>query len=178
LRLADTVKEDSMRNITRGSAVVGFVVVAWLASAPVLRAQADPLIGRWTLDVTRSRYEPGPAPQSETRVYEAFGGMGKGIKASFRRVDSVGKKVTITYSAMYDGKDYKYSGPDADTISLTHPDPNTLDVILKRNGHVVQRTHSVISPDGKTRTQTATGTNVQGQKFTVVAVFDRQGPAT
>jgi hypothetical protein len=43
---------------------------------------------------------------------------------------------------------------------------------------VVQKTHSVVSPDGKTRTQTATGTNVQGQKFTIVGVFDRQGPAT
>lgn len=168
-----------MRNITRGSAVVGFVVVvAWLASAPVLRAQADPLIGRWMLDVAKSRYQPGPPPQSETRVYESFGGVGKGLKASFHRVDSVGKKVTITYSAMYDGKDYKYSGPDADTISLTHPDPYTLDAILKRNGHVVQRTHSVVSPDGRTRTQTVTGTNVQGQRIDNVMVFERQSPAT
>jgi hypothetical protein len=167
-----------MRTIIRGSAVVGFIVVAWLASAPVLRAQDDPLIGRWTLNVAQSRYEPVPAPRSETRVYEAFGGVGKGIKATFKRVDSAGRKVTITFSAMYDGKDYKYSGPDADSISLSHPDPNTLSAILKRNGHVVQRTHAVISPDGRTRTQTATGTNVQGQKFNVVAVFDRQGPAT
>jgi hypothetical protein len=167
-----------MRAIIRGSAVVGFILVAWWASAPVLRAQADPLIGRWALNVAQSRYEPGPAPRSEMRVYEAFGGEGNGIKGTFNRVDSIGRKVTISFSAKYDGKDYKYSGPDADSISLSHPDPNTLDAILKRNGHVVQRTHAVISPDGRTRTQSATGTNVQGQKFTVVAVFDKQGPTT
>jgi len=109
---------------------------------------------------------------------QAFGGVAKGIKATFDRVDSVGKKVTITFSAMYDGKDYKYNGPDADSIMLTHPDPYTLDAILKRNGHVVQRTHSVISPDGQTRTQTVTGTNVQGQKINNVVVLDRQSPPT
>ena len=167
-----------MRNITRGSAVVGFVVVAWLAFPLVLRAQADPLIGRWKLDVARSTYQPGPPPMSELRVYEAFGGIGKGIKGTFNRVDAVGRKVTITFSAMYDGKDYKYSGPDADTISLTHPDPNTLDAILKRNGHVVQRTHSVVSPDGRSRTQTVMGTNVQGQRIDNVVVFEKQSPAT
>jgi len=168
-----------MRNITRGSAVVGFVVVvAWVACPLVLRAQVDPLIGRWTLDLARSTYQPGPPPMSEIRVYEAFGGAGKGIKGTFNRVDAVGRKVTITFSAMYDGKDYKYSGPDADTISLTHPDPNTLDAILKRSGHVVQRTHSVVSPDGRTRTQTVTGTNVQGQRIDNVVVFAKQSPAT
>jgi hypothetical protein len=108
------------------------------------------------------------------RVYEAFGGAGKGIKATFDRTDAAGKKVPITFSAMYDGKDYKYNGPDADTIALTRPNANTLDATLKRNGQVVQTTHSVISADGKTRTQMATGTDAQGRKFTVTAVFERQ----
>ncbi len=167
-----------MRNIARGSAVVGFVVVAWFASTPVLRAQADPLLGQWILNVASSTYDPGPPPMRETRVYEAFGGVGKGLKGSFVRIDGAGKKVTVSFSAMYDGKDYKYSGPDGDAISLTRPDPYTLDATLKRNGHIVQLTHGVISPDGKTRTQTVTGTNVQGQKINHVVVFDRQGPST
>ena len=167
-----------MRNVTRASAAVGLVVAAWFASAPVLRAQADPLIGHWILDLTRSTYAPGPPPRSEKRVYQAFGGVGRGIKGTFDRVDSVGKKVTITFSAMYDGKDYKYNGPDADSIALTHPDPYTLDATLKRNGHVVQRTHSVISPDGQTRTQTVTGTNVQGQRINNVVVLERRSQPT
>jgi hypothetical protein len=57
---------------------------------------------------------------------------------------------------------------------LTRPNPNTVDATLKRNGQVVQTTHSVISADGKTRTQVATGTDAQGRKFTVTAVFERQ----
>ena len=167
-----------MRHIIRGSAVVAFIVVASFGFSSILQAQADPLIGHWMLNVAKSKYQPGPAPKSEMRVYEAFGGVGKGVKATFDRVDGAGKKVTITFSAMYDGKDYKYNGPDGDTISVTRPNANTVDATLKRNGQVVQSTHSVISADGKTRIQNSTGTNAQGQKYNNVAVFDKQGGTT
>ncbi len=161
--------------IIRGSLVTGFIVVVCFAFSPLVQAQGDPVIGHWMLNLAKSKYEPGPAPKSEMRVYEAFGGAGQGIKGSFDRVDAAGKKVTITFSAMYDGKDYKYNGPDADTIVLTRPNPNTINATLKLNGKVVQTTTAVISPDGKTRTQKVTGTNAQGQKVTNTVVFDKQG---
>jgi hypothetical protein len=162
-----------MRDNIRGSVVV-FIVIGALSAGASLRAQGDPLIGHWMLSVAKSKYEGAPAPKSEMRVYEAFGGAGKGIKGTFDRVDGAGKKITITYAAMYDGKDYKYNGPDADTIALARPNANTLDATLKRGGKVVQTTHSVISADGKTRTQMATGTDAQGRKFTITAVFEKQ----
>ena len=162
-----------MRDHIRGS-VVAVIVFGALSTGPTLRAQGDPLIGHWMLNVAKSKYQSVPAPKSEMRVYEAFGGTGKGIKATFDRVDAAGKKVTITFSAMYDGKEYKYNGPDADAIVLTRPNPNTLDASLKQNGKVVQTTHSVISADGKTRTQMATGTDAEGHKFTITAVFEKQ----
>jgi len=161
--------------IIRGLAAIGFIVAAWFTLSTIMHAQNDPLIGHWMLNVAKSKYQPGPAPKSEMRVYEPFGGVGKGIKATFDRIDAAGKKITITYSAMYDGKDYKYIGsPDADMISLARPNPNTTDGTLKRNGKVVQTTHSVISADGKTRTSTNTGTNAQGQKINNVVVFEKQ----
>ena len=163
-----------MRDNIRGSIVVVFIVAATLSFGPSLRAQGDPLIGHWMLNVAKSKYEGTPAPKSEMRVYEAFGGVGKGIKATFDRVDAAGKKVAVTFSAMYDGKDYQYNGPDGDTISLTRPNPNTLDATLKLKGKVTQTTHSVISPDGKTRTQVVTGTDAQGKKVSVTAVFEKQ----
>ena len=163
-----------MRNNIRGSIVVAFVVVGALSSGVMLRAQGDPLIGHWMLNVAKSKYEGVPAPKSEMRVYEAFGGAGKGIRATFDRVDATGNKIAITFAAMYDGKDYKYNGPDADTLALTRPNPNTVDATLKQNGKIVQTTHSVISADGKTRTQMATGTDARGRKFTVTAVFEKQ----
>src|SRR5690242_19535365 len=139
--------------LVRGSILLGFIVVAWFALSPLIHAQSDPVVGRWTLNVAKSKYDPGPAPKSETRVYEAFGGVGKGLTGKFDRVDAAGKSIAITFSAMYDGKDYKYNGPEADMISLTRPDPNTINATLKRSGKVVQTTNAVISPDGRTRTQ-------------------------
>ena len=163
-----------MRDNIRGSIVVVFIVAVGLSFGTSLRAQSDPLIGHWMLNVAKSKYEGTPAPKSEMRMYEAFGGVGKGIKATFDRVDAAGKKVPVSFSAMYDGKEYKYSGPDGDTIVLTRPNPNTLDATLKLKGKVTQTTHSVISPDGKTRTQVVTGTDAQGKKVSVTAVFEKQ----
>jgi hypothetical protein len=148
------------------------IVVAFILYTPLLAfAQTDATVGKWKVNLAKSKYDPGPPPKSETRTYEASGK--NGIKGRFDRIDATGKMITITYDAQYDGNDYAYHGPDADMIALTRPQPNVIDATLKRNGKVVQTTHSVISPDGKTRTQTVTGTNAQGQKISNTVVFDR-----
>src|SRR5687767_8954700 len=156
---------------------------AWLAfgilfgllvcSPTLIVAQTDSTIGTWRLNVAKSKYQPGPAAVSEMRVYEVA--PGGGIKATFTRVEAGGMKRTITYTAMYDGKDYPYTGsPDADTIMLKRIDANTVEAVLKKNGKVSLRTRAVISPDGKTRTLTTTGTNAQGQNVNNLMIFERQ----
>jgi hypothetical protein len=144
-----------------------------LALSSILVAQTDPTLGTWRLNVAKSKYSPGPAAVSETRIYEVA--PGGGVKATFNRVEAGGMKRTITYTAMYDGKDYPYMGsPDADMISLKRIDANTIEAVQKKNGKVSLTTRAVISPDGKTRTLTTTGTNAQEQKINNVLVFDRQ----
>ena len=160
--------------VLRASVILGFIVGLSLALSPAISAQGDPLLGRWMLNVAKSKFTPGPAPKSEMRTYEAFGGAGKGITLRIDRVDATGNKIAISFSAMYDGKDYKYNGPDADTIMLMRPNPNTVDATLKLKGKVVQTAHGVVSADGKTRTQTTTGTDAKGQKYNNVTVFEKQ----
>lgn len=150
--------------------LVGLVI---LSAAPILHAQADPALGTWKLDLAQSKYESGPPPKSEVRTYEPDGT--NGVRATFVRIDSAGKSITITYTARYDRKDYAYAGsPDADTISLTRIDARTIGTTLKKDGKVVQDTQVVTSADGKTRTQTSTGVSAKGQPFTNIMVFDRQ----
>jgi hypothetical protein len=55
--------------------------------------------------VAKSTYQPGPAPKSETRVYEAW--EKDGVKATFTRVSADDKSVTLGFTAHYDGKDIK-----------------------------------------------------------------------
>ncbi len=80
--------------ITRGSraAYVAFGLLVGLLSLVTtgLHAQANSTMGMWRLNVAKSKYNPGPAPMSESRVYEAFGAGG--IKATFTRVEVGGVK--------------------------------------------------------------------------------------
>lgn len=150
-------------------------LIAFLSLSAVrgVNAQADPALGTWKLNLTKSTYESSPPPKSETRTYEPSGT--DGVKATFNRIDAAGKSVTITYVARYDGRDYAYSGsPDADTIALTRIDVRTIGTILKKNGRIVQDTKVITSPDGSMRTQTSTGVDARGRNFTNVMVFDRQ----
>jgi hypothetical protein len=164
------LSQGSARAFAGFSLLVVSVIVSLSAH---LDAQVNTTVGTWKLNVAKSKYSPGPPPKSEMRIYEPFGD--DGIKATFNRVDAAGNKVTISYSAMYDGKDYKYTGsPDADTIALTKVDANTVAATLKKNGKVVITTKAVVSPDGKTRTIASTGTDAKGQKFDNVTVFERQ----
>ena len=148
---------------------VAFVVIG----ATALAQSANTTLGNWKLNLAKSKYDPGPPPMSETRVYEAW--ETDGVKATYTRVQADGTRITLGWSAHYDGKDYKYTGsPDYDTIALKRVDANTTDATLKKGGKVVQTTKGVVSSDGKTRTTTTTGMNAKGQKVNNVAVFDRQ----
>ena len=164
-----------IRGSSPTSLALGFLIGSLvLGSSAALRAQGDPILGTWKLNVAKSKYQPGPPPMSEMRIYEAFGGVGKGLKATFNGVDAMGKKTTVTYSAMYDGNDYKFNGPDGDAISFKRPNANTLDATLKRDGKVVQTTSGVVSADGKVRTLTYSGTDDKGQKFSGTTIYEKQ----
>ena len=39
---------------------LGSAIAAWAA---------DPVLGTWELNVAKSKYNPGPAPKSQTRIY-------------------------------------------------------------------------------------------------------------
>jgi len=147
---------------------VGLVV----ALAGSVLAQSDLGLGTWKLNVAKSKYDPGPAPSSETRVYVLW--EKDGVKATFTRVEG-GKTLTLGYAAHYDAKDYKYTGAAAyDTITLTRVDASTTEASLKKGGKVVQTTKTVISKDGKTRTQTVKGIDASGKAVNNLSVFEKQ----
>ena len=140
----------------------------------VIAAQGpDPVIGNWQLNLAKSKFVPGPAPKSETRVY-----TGKGVRTmcTVRTTDADGKPFegVSTYAA--DGKDYAFNDyPNGDWMqSVTQVDPYTITATIKESGKVVQNVKRVISKDGKTLTITTTGTNGKGQKIDELRVYDRR----
>ncbi len=134
-------------------------------------AQPDPSVGRWKLNLAKSRYTPGPLPTNLTVIIEP---AGQGVKVTARTVQSNGAIIETHYTAYLDGKDYPVTGsPDYDTVSLKQKGP-IVDGIRKKNGQVVQTYQRVVAPDRKTMTVATTGVNAKGEKLSNFAVFDRQ----
>jgi hypothetical protein len=150
--------------------VLGMVLGADIAN---LSAQAsDPRMGTWKLNVAKSKYSPGPAPQSLTVKVEPSG-QGEKVTAEFVNAD--GTRTTTQYTANYDGKDYPLTGSQiADTISLKRIDARTTERTDKKGDKVAQTLRRVVAQDGKTMTVTTKGTNAQGQAVNNVGVFDKQ----
>ena len=160
-------------------AVICIALLAVLVLFTMTAMAADNLVGTWKLNVAKSKYSPGPAPQSNTVKFE---GMDGGIKLTADGVDSQGKKTHNEYTAKYDGKDNptkpmldgKPNPNAADSVAYKKIDDNTYEATTKLKGKTLAVARHVISKDGKTRTVTTTGTNAQGQKLNDVTVFEKQ----
>tara|TARA_B100001971_G_C17921555_1_gene398055 strand:+ start:248 stop:586 length:339 start_codon:yes stop_codon:yes gene_type:complete len=82
----------------------GIVAVAILALASSAWAQSDPLIGTWKLNLSKSVYDPGPAPQSLVHQYESVGK--DTYKNSRDLVDANGKSSHRELTLVFDGKEH------------------------------------------------------------------------
>jgi hypothetical protein len=156
--------------------VLRFVAIALLAvvGSCALQAQSNPLVGTWKLNVTKSKYDPGPAPKSLTRTVEA---QGDGVKYTFDGVAADGKPIAYGFSVQFDGKDNPISGSipsGADTISAKRTDSNHFVATLKKGDRVIGTSKVTISMDGKVTTVDATGTTATGAKTHDVQVYDKQ----
>jgi hypothetical protein len=155
-----------------GSVVAGVVVCLVAMWSLAVLAQGDPSIGRWTLNAAKSKYSPGPPPQSVTVTYAA---ADQGVKVTVRGVDEKGTPMSWEYAGGVDGKDFPVTGnPAFDTMSVKRVDANTVEFTRKKAGKVVQTGTNVIAKDGMTRTVTTKGVNEKGEKFNNVAVFEKQ----
>jgi hypothetical protein len=164
--------QSSWRALAFGVAVVLAAVLG--ADIERLSAQAsDPRIGTWKLNVAKSKYTPGPPPQSQMLKIEP---SGQGEKVTSEVVAADGASTTMTvYTANFDGKDYPLTGsPMADMVSLKRIDARTTERTDKKGGTVAQTIRRVVSADGKTMNVTVKGKNAQGQEMSNVIVFEKQ----
>ena len=147
----------------------GVLVLAVLATAQ----PTDPFVGTWRLNLAKSKYSPGPPPKSVTATYEA---AGSGYKISVKTEPASGPTGEWSYTTGLDGKDSPVTGnnPNADTMAVKRIDAHTLETVSKKGGKVTITAQNVVSADGKTRTNTQTGTDATGQKVYNVLVFEKQ----
>jgi len=139
------------------------LALTFVLAASTLAAAQTPSVmpGQWTLDVSKSAYSPGPAPKSQHAVLTA---IPNGIRTVADRVEADGKKVHFEWNGTFDGKDQPVIGdPARDAVSVKKIDDYTLEVTNKKGGKVMTVLRAVYAKDGKSRTETVTGTNAAGQ---------------
>jgi hypothetical protein len=145
-----------------------------LVASGVLLAQDNPFVGKWTLNLAKSKFTGMQAPKSETRTIVA---QGDGEKITYEGIASDGSSISYSITTNLDGKDAPYSGTQpfgADTVAAKRVDANTTTSISKKAGKTLFTTRTVVSKDGKVSTQTTKGTNDQGQPISITTVWDKQ----
>jgi hypothetical protein len=136
------------------------------------RAADDPAAGTWKVNLAKSKYSPGPAPQSSTVTIKIENNTE--IYAS-EGVDASGTSTHGSFSAKLDGTDAPVSGiPYADTVSTKRSSPTHYVATLKKGGAVMMTVHIVIAADGKSRTVTYSGKNEKGEAEHDVVFYDKQ----
>src|SRR6266513_4858002 len=132
---------------------------------------ADPQMGNWKLNESKSKITPGTLKNTQV-VYSSMFGQVK-IKAD--GIDGNGKPSHTEWSGKFDGKDYPVTGdPNSDARSYTKVNERTLTTTNKKSGKVTATGQIAVSADGKSRTVTINGTTAKGKKFKNVAVYDKQ----
>ena len=146
--------------------VLAFCFLGWAACFA-----ADPQMGTWKLNETKSKITPGTTKFTTITFKNTLGN----VKGSADGIGPDGKPIHVEWSGKFDGKDYPVTGdPNSDTRAYAKVNDRTLHVTVKKNGKVTATAQTLVSADGKTRTSTVTGTTVKGKKFHNTAVYDKQ----
>lgn len=147
-----------MRGSPRSSVRVlaGFVscLIACLSAAAIAQSDArasEQLLGTWRLDLSQSRYSPGPPPKAETRLYARDEA---GMRGRIDRHYADGRREVIDYRA--DGNhDTPVSGTKAyDAIRFRQVDARTTESVLSHAGRVFGTARRSLSENGETLTIT------------------------
>ena len=132
--------------------------------ALTLVAADNPFVGTWKLNVAKSKFSPGPPPQSETVM------IGADNKVEVSGVDGKGQAVNWSYT-FAPGPATITGLPDASVIETRKG--NTVDHTWKI-GKATQKGHGVISKDGKTMIYTLKGTDAEGKKVSDRSLYEKQ----
>jgi hypothetical protein len=152
------------------------IVVATLAvgvGKVILAQAADAHVGTWKMNVSKSKFSPGPGPKDMTLVFTA--GSSGALTVVIKGTDPEGKPIEVKQDIIMDGKDHPDTGnPNWDTSAWKRVDSRSYDVTRKKSGKVVQTGTNTVSADGKTLTLTSKGVSPDGKpNSTATIVFEK-----
>jgi hypothetical protein len=147
------------------------LVLAACVVAAALAQGADPNMGTWKLNESKSKFSAGAA-KNHTVVYAP---AGDSVKVTVDGADASGSKTHSEWTGKFDGKEYPVTGEaNGDMRTYTRVNARTLSLTQTKAGKVTMSGRIVVAADGKSRTVTTGGITPDGKKFTTTAVYDKQ----
>jgi hypothetical protein len=133
---------------------------------------SDPFVGKWALNIEKSRFDANHNPRSGTMVFEAEEGgyvmKAEGVAPDGRVVNERPQRFVL------DGQPHPLPDFPELLAVATRPTPRALHGEVRRpDGSIVGEGDFVVSPDGLSMTATTTGFDSQLRRFQVSTAWDR-----
>lgn len=137
-----------------------------------LKRATVPGMGRWALNLGKSRFAPGMAPRSAIVTFEPVGDQVR-FTGEFHNADD--SRVQASYQGLHDGRDMPYHGSRlADTTNVTRVGPYTTLRIDKKDGKAVMEMTREVALDDRSFTVTVKGRNPKGEAYENLWAFERR----
>jgi hypothetical protein len=132
---------------------------------------ANPHMGTWKLNDTKSKIPPGMGKNTTVTYAEAK----DEVKVTVDGVDKDGKPTHSVWVGKFDGKAYPVKGNlPYDSVAYKMVNDRTNDITAMKDGKTAWTGRITVAADGKSRTVTINGTDADGKKFKGKAVYDRE----
>jgi len=154
--------------------ILSVVFVSFAAQARQKNQPPAPLalVGTWTLNLAKSKYNSGPLPKLINRHTWWWDGDSLHHKVERLNAEGTVEVEAGHWSARYDSGDHLFGSEGDSTVSMTRIDEHTTEMTESYpDGRPASRFRQVVSKDGKTLTITGTR---GGSQIADVMVHDRQ----
>jgi len=143
---------------------------------PAKKGPEDPMDGKWALNIFDSNYEPSSLmPYRREMEITTSGGETTHSVLSWRRPQGNGSPLSsYSYKVKLDGKTYPIPNQGKASVSLKRVDGNTIERTLDGEDVGKETATWKLSPDRKTLTIVAKGTDATGVAYTTTQIYEKQ----
>jgi len=150
---------------------IAVVAVALSFAAAAACFAANPHMGTWKLNETKSKLHPGMGKNTTVTYAE----QKDKIKVTVDGVDKDGKPTHGVWVGKADGKAYPMKGNvPYNSVAYRVVNDRSYDLTAMKDGKTLWTGKSTVSADGKSRTVALNGTGADGKKFKAKAVYDKE----
>jgi|SRR5579859_447630 len=144
------------------------ILAVWMAACAAV--SADPFIGKWRMDLRRSKYPAGTCPISMViEMQPAGAGIWYHSESKFKN----GAEMHAQYTADYDGKQVIVMGARGLLlpVSLMRLNPRTVEASYTRGMQVVATSRREVSLDGRRMTITTVSKDASGKRVETIGIY-------